>query len=159
MRALPDIDLKRVHELVADHVIGLAEARRERQDDARFEAFGKAAGPFADRAGTHVGLREIRMARIQHDHLPLRERVVEQLRITSVPTLGHPRGLASDPFFFRVVVDVEVLGAKRPEFEARVLNLVPAEILRVSRGTGRAARSSWRDTRIPTRTEPWAPLS
>ncbi|TML11210.1 MAG: hypothetical protein E6G39_14535 [Actinobacteria bacterium] len=119
-----------MRELVPDHVIGFAETRRKRQHDARLEALGKTAGPFAHSARAHIRLREIRMAGVEHDRLPLREGVVEQLRVARVPALRHPRRLPRDLFLFRVVINIEMLGAKRPELEASVLNLVPPEILR-----------------------------
>ena len=134
MRLLLDVDLERVRQLVADDVIGLTETRRKRHHDARLEALGEPAGPLVHRPGADVGLREVAVARVEHDRLAMRELVIEQLREARVPALGHPRRLPRDLFLFRVVIDVEVLGVKRAELEAAVLNLVPAEVLRPRRG-------------------------
>src|SRR5882672_8917065 len=73
------------------------------------------------------------MACIEHDRLAVRERFVEQLGVACVPALRHARRLSRDPFFFRIVINVEVLGPKGAELETPVGNLVAAEVLRVGR--------------------------
>ena len=121
--------LKRVDELVAEHVIGFGKAAGERQDDAAAIAFGHAAGPFADLA-EDVGLLEVRMGGVEDQRLPAAQLVLQHLRQPRVPALGHPRRDPHRRFFFRVVVDVEVLGGEHLEIEALVLDLVAAEVLR-----------------------------
>ena len=55
-----DVELKRVHELVAEHVIGVGERARHRQHDAALERFGDAARAFADQPLDGVRLPEVR---------------------------------------------------------------------------------------------------
>ena len=45
--ALRDVDLERVRDLVAEHVVGLAEAGGKRHRDARLGPLGQAAGALA----------------------------------------------------------------------------------------------------------------
>ena len=59
-----DIELERVDDLVTEHVVGFAEARRERQDDAAFAGVGEAAGALVDQAAVNVGLLEPAVAAI-----------------------------------------------------------------------------------------------
>ena len=56
LRAFRDVDLERMRDLVPEHVIGLAEAGRERHRNPRLVAFGEAAGTLARRSGRQVGL-------------------------------------------------------------------------------------------------------
>ena len=122
-----------MRQFVADDVIGLAEAGRKRHHDARLEALGEPAGPLVHRPGADVGLREVAVARVEHDRLAMRELMIEQLREARVPPLGHPRRLTRHLLLFRVVIDVEVLGVQRLELQAAVLDLIPAEVLRACR--------------------------
>ena len=131
-RAFLDVDLERVGDLVTEDVIGLAKPGGKRHDDARFEALGESAGAFTRRALAHIRLRELRVAcGIEDDHLPVGECVVEQRGVPRIPALRHPRGLPRRLLFLRVVIDVEVVGAQRAEFEASVLDLVAPEVLGV----------------------------
>ena len=127
--------LERVDELVAEHVIGLGEAAGKRQDHAAAIALRHAAGAFADLA-EDVGLLKVRMRRVEDERLPAAQLVLQQPGQPRVPPLGHSRGKPHRGFFFRVVVDVEVLGREHLEVEALVLDLVPAEILRARRNGG-----------------------
>ena len=56
-----DVVLERVHQLVAEHVIGFGQSAGKRQNDAAAIAFRHAAGPFADLA-EDVRLLKMRMA-------------------------------------------------------------------------------------------------
>jgi hypothetical protein len=75
---LGDVDLERVRDLVAEHVIGFAQPRRERHGDPRLVAFRETAGALARRARRQVRLREVRMAGVEDQRLTLREPVIEQ---------------------------------------------------------------------------------
>ena len=130
---LGDVDLERVGDLVAEHVIGLAEPGRERHRDARLEALGQTAGAFRRRGGRDVGLGEVRVAGVENERLARGERVVEEVRKTRVPALGHARGVARRLLFLGVVVDVEVLGLQYAEVQPVVVDLVAPEILRLRR--------------------------
>ena len=119
-----DVELKRVDELVADHVIGVGERTAERQDDAAPQRLGDAAGAFAELALNRVGLLEVGMRRVQHERLAAAQLVREQLLEPRVPPFRHPRRDV-DPFtLVRVVVDVEVLGLQNLKIELLVLDLV-----------------------------------
>ena len=76
-RARGDVELERVHELVADHVIGVGERTAERQDDAAPERFGDAARAFAELARDGVGLLEVRMRCVEHERLTPAQLVAE----------------------------------------------------------------------------------
>ena len=54
------VELKRVHELVSEHVIGVGERAGHRQHDAPLQRLGDAARAFADEALDGVGLPEVR---------------------------------------------------------------------------------------------------
>ena len=56
------VELEGVHQLVAEHVIGLGEGAGQRQHDAALQRFGDAAGALAELAADDVGLLEVRMA-------------------------------------------------------------------------------------------------
>ena len=98
---LGDVDLERVRDLVAEHVVGLAEAGGKRHRDARLAALGEAAGAFGRRSGRQVGLAEMRMAGVEHQRLPPREGVIEHAREARVPALRHPRGDGASPLLPR----------------------------------------------------------
>jgi hypothetical protein len=121
---------KRVHELVADHVVGVGERAAERQHDAPSARLGDAARAFAEGATDHVGLLEVARGRVEDQWLAAAQRVIEQLGQARVPALGHARRQRHAGFFLRVVVDVEVLGLQDLEVEGLVLHLVLAEVLR-----------------------------
>ena len=87
-----DVELERVHQLVADHVIGVGERTAHRQDDAAPDRFGDAAGAFADLARDGVGLLEVGMRRVEHERLAAAQLVAEHLLQARVPALGHARG-------------------------------------------------------------------
>ena len=69
--------MKGVDELMAEHVVGFAESHREGQHHAALAVLGDAADAVAEEAWDDVGLREVRVARVQHDRLALAERVIE----------------------------------------------------------------------------------
>ena len=94
-----DVELERVHELVADHVIGVGERTAQRQDDAAPQRLGDAAGAFAELALDDVGLLEVGMRRVEHERLASAQLVAEQPLEPRVPALGHARGDV-DPFAF-----------------------------------------------------------
>ena len=87
-----DIELKRVDDLVAEHMIGVGEAGRERQDDPPLAGVGEAAGALFDQAAVDVGLLEPAVRPVQHDRLPPGEGVLEHRREPRVPALRHPAG-------------------------------------------------------------------
>ena len=75
-----DVELKRVDDLVAEHVIGIRQARGERQDDAALAGVGEAAGALVDEAAVNVGLFEAAVRAVEHDRLPAAQRVLERHR-------------------------------------------------------------------------------
>ena len=125
-----DVELERVHELVADHVIGVGERTAHRQDDAPPDRLGDAARAFTDLARDGVGLLEVGMRRVEHERLASAEFVAQHLLQPRVPALGHARGDVDAFLRARIEVDVEVLGLQDLEVEVLVLNLVAAEVLR-----------------------------
>jgi hypothetical protein len=133
MCAFRDVDLKGVGELVAEDVVGFTKSGRKRDDDARPYPFREATGAFADGPRVHIGLSKLPMACVQDDRLAASEGVIQELRVARVPPLRHASRLAGDVFLLRVVVDVEVLGAERTEFQPCVLDLVAAKVLRPGR--------------------------
>ena len=147
--------LERMDELVAEHMIGVAERRGHRQDHPPLRAFGDTAGALADRALEDVGLLELRMAGVENDRLAAGQRVPEDARQPRVPALGHAAGHRGGLGLFRVVVDVEVLRFQDLEVEAIVLDLVSAEVLRFSL---RWKCGQSEDRRQEARTERHAPL-
>jgi hypothetical protein len=124
-----DVELEGVHQLVAEHVVGLGEPAAERHDDAPLEELGDAAGALTDVAGHGVGLAEVRGRRIQDERLATAELVVEHAREARVPALGHARGQWQRHLLFGVVVDVEVLRLEDTEVEPLVLHAVLPEVL------------------------------
>ena len=118
-----------MNELVAEHVIGFGEPAGKRQNHAAAVALRHAAGTFADLA-EDIGLLKMWMRSVKNERLPANQLVLEQPRQSRVPPLGHSRGEPHRGFFFRVVVNVEVLGGEDLEVKALVLHLVAAEILR-----------------------------
>ena len=75
-----NVVLKRVHELVANHVVGVGQRGAERQHDAALHAFGHAAGALADHRIDDVGLLEVGMAGVEDQRLAARELMREELR-------------------------------------------------------------------------------
>jgi hypothetical protein len=141
-RLLRDVELERVHELVAEHVVGLARRAGERQHDAALEHLGEAAGALADLAGRGVGLAEVRMAGVQDQRLAAAQLVVEQVLEAVVPALHHDRGLAGAGVFLFVGIDVEVLGLEHAEVLGFVADLVAAEVLGVGGAGGEAGQQA-----------------
>ena len=86
-----DVELKRVDDLVAEHVIGIRQAGGERQDDAAFAGVGEAAGALVDEAAVNVGLFEAAVRAVEHDRLPAAECVLERRAQAGVPAFGHAR--------------------------------------------------------------------
>ena len=145
---LRDVELKRVHDLVAEHAIGLRHRRRERHGDAAARCVGDAADRIRQQARHDVGLRELGLAAVEHQRLPRVELVIEQRREARVPALGELRRDARRALFARVVIDVEVFGGENAEIEVDVLDLVAAEILRAERRRARAAPSTADTTNV-----------
>ena len=125
-----DIHLERVHELVANHVIGFGQPRRKRQHDAAPNRFGHAADAFVEEFRDHIGLRKVRVAAVQDDRLARAEGMSEHVRQPRVPSFGHPRRLPRRGFFAWIVINVEMVGAQRLEVEAAILDFVATEVLR-----------------------------
>ena len=135
-----DVELERVHQLVADHMVRVGERPAHRQNDAPAQRLGDAAGAFAELALDDVGLLEVRMRRVEHERLAAAQLVLEHFLEPGQPALGHPGGEV-DPFLrARVVVDVEVLGLEHLEVEVLVLNLVAPEVLGRGRRRGHGRR-------------------
>ena len=118
---------------MTEHVIGFAEPRGERQHHAAGEVIRESADAVADHLRDDRGLGEVRVARVQNDRLAPRELVIERDRESRVPTFGELSGDPRRIVFRSVVVDVEVRGLEDRECKAVVLNLIPAEILRIGR--------------------------
>ncbi len=81
-----------MHELVADHVIGVAERAAHRQHDPPPQWLGDAAGAFAELALDGVGLLEVRMRGVEDERLPAAERMSEDPLEPRVPAFRHTRG-------------------------------------------------------------------
>ena len=106
---------------------------------------GDAADAFTEKTRNDVRLDELRMARVEHDRLPLGELEVEGLREPCVPPLGEPARFDRRVVLRRVVVDVEVRSLENLEVEIVVVNFVAAERLR----TGRSGRRHQHGEREP----------
>ena len=76
--------LERVHQLVAEHVVGLGQRGADRQHDAPLEGLGDAARALAGRAADGVGLLEVGVARVEDDGLALLELVKPRMRDSRV---------------------------------------------------------------------------
>ncbi len=137
-----DVELERMHELVADHMVGVAERTAHRQHDATPHRLGDAAGSFAELTLDCVGLLEIGMRGIQDERLPAAERVGEYPLEPRVPPFGHTRGDVDPVTLARVEVDVEVLGLEDLEIELLVLDFVAPEILLRASGCRRQQQES-----------------
>jgi hypothetical protein len=104
-----------VDQFVSEHVIRFAETGGKRQDDASFLVLSDAADAVAEPVRNDIGLRELRVARVQHDRLTLGEGVIEAPREAVVPALGQPAGLHHGFAIRGVVIDVEVRRLENPE--------------------------------------------
>jgi hypothetical protein len=153
--AFRDVDLERVRDLVPEHVVGLAEAGDEGHRNARLRPLGEAADAFARRPRREVGLREMGMARVENDRLPLVEAVIEQRGEARVPPLRHARCVPRRRFLLGVVIDVEVLGPEHTEVEAVVLDLVASEVLRIRRRGCEQHRRERQTDHRPWHGHPW----
>jgi hypothetical protein len=122
-----------VHQLVAQHVFGLAEPGRERQDDAPFEVFGDAADAIRTESRENRVLRKVGVTGVQDHRLARRELVLEHTRQPGVPALGEPCGVRDSLLLGRVVIEIQMRGSEHPELEAVVADLVTSELL----GSGR----------------------
>jgi hypothetical protein len=145
--------MKRVDELVADHVVRVGERTRQREDDPPAQRLGDATGPLPHLARDDVVLLEIDRRRVEHQGLAAAELMLEEPRQPRVPALRHPRGDLRAPFLARVEVDVEVLRLEHLEIEMVILNLVLAEILRLGRRGGADHEAGGRAERRQTRPE------
>ena len=86
-----DVELKRVHQLVAEHVVGLRQRPGQRQHDAALEGLGDAAGALPDQPFDGVGLPEVRRRGVENHGLAAAQLVLEEPRQAGVPSLGHAR--------------------------------------------------------------------
>ncbi len=128
--ASENVVLKRVHELVANHVIGVGEAGADGQHDAALHRLGDSARPFAQDAFHDVGLLEMGMSGVEDERLASGQLMIEDACEARVPALGNTRGFAGGLCLLRVEMDVEVLRLEHLELERLILNFVLAEILR-----------------------------
>ncbi len=154
--ALRDVDLERVRDFVAKHVVGRPQSGRKRHRNPRLRPLGEAACSLGRRPGRDVRLGEVGVAGVEHEGLPPHETVLQHLREARVPALRHARRVAGRVLFFGVVVDVEVFGLKNPEIEAVVADLVAAEVLGFGRsGTGKDRNQTDDGRRAPHHGHPW----
>ena len=75
-----DVELKGMHDLVAQHAIRLGHRRRKRHDDAAARGFGDAADRVGQHARDDVGLRELRLTAIDDQRLTAFELVMQDAR-------------------------------------------------------------------------------
>jgi hypothetical protein len=136
-RVLRDVVLEDVHEFVAEHVVIVGVAAGEGHHDARAQPFRHAPRALVGRIAHDVRLLEVRVIGVEHDRMPL-ELVAEGVRVSRIPALGHPAGIARDQRLRRVEVQVEVIRLQDPEVELLVLHLVAPEVL--GRGLPRATQ-------------------
>ena len=122
-----------MHELVTDHVIRVGERPAEWQDDAAAERLGDAARALAQLAGNGVGLLEVGMRCVKDERLPAAQLMREQPLQAGVPPFRHTGGDVNPFTFFRVEVDVEMLGFQHLKVELLVLDFIAAEVLRRGR--------------------------
>jgi hypothetical protein len=131
-----EVVLEGVNELVADHVIRLAQAHAEGERHPVALPLRDASDAVAERVGDDVGLDEVAVARVEDERLAPLQLMTEKRREPRIPALGeHPR-LPSRLLLGRVVVDVEMRRFENPEIELPVAYLVLAEVLCV--------RAPWR---------------
>ena len=115
---------------MTEHVLVVRVHARVRHDYAVAQPFRYAARAFIQHSTDNVGLLEVGVIRVQDQRLLL-ELMLEGAREAGVPTLRHPCGILRSLLFFRIVVNVEMGGRHDPPIEILVLNLLPAEILRL----------------------------
>ena len=149
-----NVALEGVHQLVAENVIGFAEAGRKRQHDAAAIVFGDAADTVGQEAGHDVRLRELRVAAVEDDRLAFAELVMERGREAIVPTLGHSCSVQRRGVLRGVVVDIEVRRDEHPEVEVVVVDLVATERLRGGRSRRQHAQHEAEDALQHTRIAP-----
>ena len=101
-----------VDQLMAENVVGLAEASGEGKDDAATVVLGDTADALAQEALDDVRLDELRVARVHDDRLALGELMVERGGQPIVPALGQPRR-AHRRVVFGGVVQVKIRKACR----------------------------------------------
>ena len=131
-----DVELKGVHQLVADDVIGVGERAAERQDHAPSKRFGDAARALADLTADRIGLLEVRVRRIEDERLASAQLVLQYPPQPRAPAFRHARGDGGGVPLLLVEVHVEVLGPQHLELERAVLDLVAAEVLLGGGGDG-----------------------
>ena len=122
-----------MNDFMAEHVIGFAEAGSERQHDPAAFLIRHTADALAEEARHDVGLRELRVARVQDDRLPFGELVVQRRGEPRVPTLGETRGLDGGVMFRGIVMDVEMRCLEYTEVQCVVVDLVASKRLRSCR--------------------------
>jgi hypothetical protein len=127
---LRHVVLKRVDQLVADHVVRVGEWTCEWEDDATAQSFGDAARAFPDLATNDVGLFELDVRAVEDQRLATAQLVLKQALEPRMPALGKARGDIHARFLAWIEVDIEVLGLQDLEIEGSILNLVVAEVLR-----------------------------
>src|SRR5262245_8239331 len=98
-----------MNELMANHVIGIAERPAERQDNPAPEGLSHTAGSFAELTLDDVGLFEIRMRGVEHERLPSAQLMPENCLQTNQPPFRHPARNLGSFAFFRIEIDVEVI--------------------------------------------------
>ena len=131
VRVRRHVELERVHQLVADHVIGVGERAAERQDDPPPQRLGDAAGAFAELALNRCWSARSRRARRRAPAAAGRAACASNSRSSRACQRSASRAAMSIALaLLRVEVDVEVLGLEDLEVEVLVLDLVAAEVLR-----------------------------
>ena len=116
---------------MANDVVEVLKRATHRQHYAPPQCLGDTASALTDVAPDGVGLLKFRGAGVENQRLPARQFVMEHGGEPSKPSLGHASRLTRCDLFGGVIVDVKVLGLEHLEVEVLILNLVPAEVLRL----------------------------
>ena len=123
-----ETQLKDVHQLVTDGVPELGVAAAERECDPALQKLGDAEQAFGGNERQDVRLLEVRMRCIHDQGDAARDGMVEAPLERVVALLGIGQCDAAQLFFFRIVVEIDVLAAQHAPVKAAVLDLVLTEV-------------------------------
>jgi hypothetical protein len=125
-----------VDELVAEHMVGLPVASRERHDDALFDALCHATGALSQLPAHGIGLLKIGAVSVEDQRLFLLKLSEEGPGVAIVPPLRHPGRILNGLLLLRVEVNLKLVRLEGAEVKLFVLDLILPKVLGRRRSYG-----------------------